>query len=144
MGRMLGILGKRLDTTTRQRINDRTETLVRGIRFLLETRDKHLLEIIESGWPVSRLELICELNAFYQHVIGPLASSARAGDSLKLGTKTPILHGTMRVDKSLRADFRAMHTDFLAAVRGVGIARLWLQANHAADLVHQVWKTTVE
>lgn len=114
----------------------RVEALMRGLKYLQENDDKRLSEIKQFGWSLERLEIICILNAFYQIVLGPLASSARERKGV-LGEETPIIYGELiRFDAERNRGIRAVHKAFSEIILGLPGQLNLITANHADDLVY--------
>lgn len=139
MSQILQVLGKDLQPDTRRRLSKRSNTLMRGIRFLEQREEQNLPFVNKAGWTMERLEVVCDLAAFHQIVIGPLASSAHnAGDS-GLGSSIGIAYGAeMRFDRRSAREFAAMNKTFLDMARRHGISQWWLVANDANDLIYRI------
>jgi hypothetical protein len=109
--------------------------MLREKRFLEEGVNSQVGVARAYGWSDERLEVLCGLNAFYQTVLGPLASSAR--DRLGvLGRDIPIHYGDSLVfDDRRGARIRASHAAFLLALADVPAAQQVLVAPHFSDMV---------
>lgn len=135
MSEALKSLTAELDRDLKNQIQMRVEALMRGIKYLQETDDKRLLEIKQFGWSLERLEIICILNAFYQIVLGPLASSARERTGA-LGEEIPILYGELiRFDADRNRGIRAVHKAFSDIILGLPGQLNLITASHADDIV---------
>jgi hypothetical protein len=108
---------------------------MREIKYLHEAKNEFLQEIQQEGWNNDRLEVICELNAFYQVIIGPLASSARERTGV-LGEEIPILYGELlRFDAKRSRRIRSLHQAFMDATSDLPAHIELLTANHAYDMI---------
>jgi hypothetical protein len=132
-----------LDRELRAKILSRRENMLRELRFLREQRDEMLATVVAAGWSENRLSALCGLNAFYQLVIGPLASSAKDRFGI-LGMEMPILHGETRFDHERTARLRAAHMAFMAALTDVPKAHRIMTAPHLSDLVYRLAKAVEE
>lgn len=132
------ILVGKLDTELRKQVLDRRETMLRELRFLKLRQDRSLQVVQRGGWTDQRLEVLCGLNAFYQLVLGPLASSARERSGI-LGREVPILYGdTLRFDRERASKLRSAHSAFFFALSDVPGARNMVTAPHFSDLVFRL------
>lgn len=108
---------------------------MREVKYLNESKNEILLELQQAGWSNNRLEVICELNAFYQMVIGPLASSARERTGA-LGENIPILYGDKICFNSDRnKKMRSLHRAFMEAISDLPATSDLMSANKAYDLI---------
>lgn len=138
MSSVLQALIGSLESDLKRRIVQRVETMLREIRFLQEREDERLSFLLIRGWSLDRLEVLCELNAFYQIVLGPLSSSARERTG-SLGNEIPIIYGsTMRFDITRARRIQAAHRAFMTAVADLPLAENLLTANHAGDIVFRL------
>lgn len=135
MSSILTILTKKIDTEIRAQMFSRVETMIRQLKYLRETENSSLLSILSKGWTLERLEIICELNSFYQILLAPLASSARERTGA-FGDDTVILYGTLRFGKERAAKIRAAYRSFFNSVNKVGVTDRLLTANQASDIVY--------
>lgn len=135
MSTVLKTLTTGLDSDFISKIQSRVDALMREVKYLNESRNDLLSEIQQAGWSNDRLEVICELNAFYQMVIGPLASSARERTG-SLGEDIPILYGDkIRFDTVRNRKMRALHRAFMEAISDLPAPSDLLSANQAYDLI---------
>jgi hypothetical protein len=139
MTRVLGSLGSSVDADTRRRLRERVATLMRGLEFLDQKQSQQMIQVRQRGWTNERLEVVCELVAFYQIVVGPLASAARGRGPSGLGTKTAISYGSdMLFDREFSRASRVMEGDFKRMTFRVGVMKWWLVANDASDLAFRM------
>lgn len=139
MTKILELLGRPLKHDTRRRVFDRAEVLMRGVEFLDQTQSEHIRSVRSRGWTTSHLAVVCELVAFYQVVVGPLASAARRSGASGLGSSTVIQYGSeMRFDREYARDAHAMEVDFHRLAERAGVQRWWLVANGADELVYRI------
>jgi hypothetical protein len=125
------------------KIQSRVDALMREVKYLNESQSELLLEIQQAGWSNDRLEVICELNAFYQMVIGPLASSARERTGA-LGENIPILYGDkIRFDSNRNRKMRSLHRAFMEAISDLPATSDLMSANQAFDLIKTL-RTTLQ
>ncbi|MEI8356785.1 MAG: hypothetical protein WCG31_11970 [Deltaproteobacteria bacterium] len=135
MSTVLRTLTAGLNSDFISKIQSRVDALMRDVRYLNESRNELLLEIQQAGWSNDRLEVICELNAFYQMVIGPLASSARERTGA-LGENIPILYGDkIRFDSNRNRKMRSLHRAFMEAISDLPATSDLMSANQAYDLI---------
>lgn len=132
------VLVSKLDRDLRFQVLSRRENMLRELRFLEERRDPRLLTAHQHQWTNERLEVLCGLNAFYQLVLGPLASSARDRFGF-LGRDIPILYGeTVRFDSKRSSTIQAAHSAFMSALDVVPVATDMLTAPHFDDLLFRL------
>jgi len=144
MNKIINILTKNLEPKLKKMIQDRVEIMMRGIRFLKERDSKYLNFILENGWTLSKLEVICSLNSFYQFVLGPLTSSAIINIKSKIGQEKAILYGEdYRFDRKRASYIIEVNNAFKSILSNLEINFWWLQANHVEDLIYQIFKTSV-
>ena len=139
MSQILQVLAKDLQSDTRRRLLKRSNTLMRGIRFLEQREEQYLPLVNKAGWTMERLEVVCDLAAFHQIVVGPLASSANnAGDS-GIGSSIGIAYGAdMQFDRRSARVFAAINKTFIDMASKHGISKWWLVANDANDLIYRI------
>ena len=138
------VLVASLDYELRQVILSRRESMLRQLRFLDERGDTRLKFVRSHGWNRKDLEVLCGLNAFYQLVLGPLASSARDRHGV-LGADTPILYGkTLRFDWQRSTEIRSAHAAFMSALDGVPKAHRIVTAPHFDDLLYRLARALEE
>lgn len=141
MSTVLRTLTANLNSETSAKVQKRVDALMREVKYLNETQNELLLGIQQEGWTNERLEIICELNAFYQIVIGPLASSARERTGV-LGEQIPILYGEMlRFDAIRSRKMRSLHKAFMEATSDLPAHIDLMTANQAYDLVKSLRMT---
>lgn len=139
MSQILQVLAKDLQPDTRRRLAKRTNTLMRGIRFLKQREEQNLSFVNQAGWTMECLEVVCDLAAFHQIVIGPLASSANNDSKSGLGSSIGIAYGVeMQFDHRSAGEFSAMNKTFLYMASRHGISKWWLVANDANDMIYRI------
>ena len=133
-----------LDSDLRKKIQVRVDALMREIKYLKENDDTRLSELEIKGWNSERLEIICVLNAFYQLILGPLASSAREKTGV-LGEEIPILYGELlRFDTDRNRKIRSAHQAFTEIISGLPGQLNLLTASHASDVVFALNKALTQ
>ena len=139
MERLLEILGRNLVPAVRQLFANRTRMMISDLRFLLRQQDERLTYLRELGWTLERIELICCICAFYQVVLGPLASPARSRTASQLGWEIPVRYGNLPLFSRASAE-KILEADdaFLTFLGDLEIKNFWLQASHASDLVFKM------
>lgn len=138
MDRVTSILVDQLDRELRIQILRRREAMLRELRFLEEREDPSLLSIRRSDWTNERLEVLCGLNAFYQLVLGPLASSSRDRFG-ELGREIPIQYGELlRFDAERSRRLRRAHMAFMVAIGDVPDVQGLLTAPQFRDMVFRL------
>lgn len=139
MTRVLNNLIGDLEGDLQRQIANRIEALQRHLRFLEESEDPSLAAVRRIGWSGERLEVLCELNAFYQIVLGPLTSSARTARGQLLGVEIPIQYGNELTFNRERAErIRSTMASFMWRMRRLGVQQQILTAPRADDLVRAV------
>ena len=138
MATVLGTLVEGLEHDVRQAVLMRVEDIRRELAYLATSQHSQLLELRNRGWGSERLEAVAALNAFYQVVLGPLASSARDRYGV-LGREVPILYGTLiRFDAERSDRLNAAHHAFLQAIAALPASREAITANRASDIVFYI------
>jgi len=141
---ILKLLTSELDRDLRNQIKRRVDALERGIKYMQETNNERLAALQRQGWSIDRIEVICALNAFYQSVLGPLASSARERVGV-LGEEIPILYGDLiRFDADRNSKIRSAHKAFADIISGLPGGLQLITANHASDIVYSLDKALNE
>ena len=139
MNIVLRNLTKGLDRAITNQIGRRVEAMTREITYLRDTDSSKWKDAFDKGWDERALEVACSLNAFYQIVVGPLASSIRHSNATGLGAQVPIAYGETIIFNRQRAQgIRNMHLGFQSLVTKARIPEKALQANHGADLLTQL------
>ena len=141
MHEILKVLSSDLEAKTKQIIQRRVDSLMRGVKFEKERNSPHILEARKNGWNIEKIEIICCLNAFYQIVLGPLASPSRSKTSTGLLTEHDIKYGKKVHLNSADIDIIGRcHDSFVNTIKKLGIDFWCLQANHAQDLIFRLSK----
>lgn len=137
MHELLKILTQRMEHDLKKAIQRRYDILMSGIKFESERIGSFYNLAVEKGWNQKRIEILCCLNAFYQIVLGPLASAARPNVSSGLISKHPIAYGSKIVfNNDESAIISECHTRFSNIMKYHGIDFRLVQANHAQDLLY--------
>lgn len=130
-----------LDGDVRAVIKMRAEGLFRGVRYEMERQSKTFLAARKAGWSIERIEILCNLNAFYHVVIGPLASASRSDLQAGLIRDIPVSHGsTLKVTYVDALLLKECHNHFSAVMKELGIDFWVLQSSHAQDLLYTLGK----
>jgi hypothetical protein len=139
MHEALKYLTASLDRDTRQSITARSESLMRGIRYEAEKQSRNYRAAADAGWSVDRVGVLCDLNAFYQVVLGPIAAASRSDLRVGLVRDTPIAYGKQVRVTGADADLlRECHNQFSAVIQRLGIDFWCLQSAHAQDLLYKL------
>lgn len=129
---------ERLDSDLRQQVRKRQDGMLRELRYLNDQRDYRLLAVRRRGWSDERLTVLCGLNAFYQLVLGPVASSARERTGV-LGRDSVILYGkSIRFDADRNRRIRAALMSFMRAIEDVPASQGVLTAPRFDDLLFRL------
>ena len=122
MNRILDLLTETLPRDTRELVTRRFHALEKQLIYYTEKGDKRALFAQKAGWGVERLKIVLALNAFYQIVLAPLASSAREIRSPNPMVNIDILYGSSFVcDQDWRQQVNSAETYFLEILRQMGI-----------------------
>jgi hypothetical protein len=136
---VLSILSQGLEASTRLALQNRIDILMRGIRFEAEKHSRFFKLARSKGWDLHKIEIICCLNAFYQIVLGPLASASRTSIYSGLLVEHPISYGTKIIfDKEHIDRIKDCHHSFLRLLQDFDINFWTIQANHATDLLYRL------
>lgn len=138
MADLLNVLARGLDSDVRRALSRRIEVLERRLNHLIETDDETLDWTRGLGWSDTKLRVICVLNSFYQIVLYPLAFSAKNNAPLGLGTSTPILHGSMRLDSSRSRDIRQAYSAFLGMLQALDLSERIVAAPRLDDIMNRL------
>jgi hypothetical protein len=139
MHKVLKLLSARLERETRMTLTARAEGMMRAVRYEAERQSPVFAAANAAGWTMERIEIICSLNAFYQIVLGPLASVSRSNLRSALVRETPIAYGTkVRVTLADADLLRECYQQFKGVTEKLGIDFWSLQAAHANDLLYRL------
>ena len=142
---VLNGLTAELEWDLQRQIAKRVEAMKRHLRFLAESENEWLATVQRIGWTDQQLEILCELNSFYQIVLGPLTSSSRIARGQVLGAEVPIHYGTtLTFDRARAQRIRSTMASFMGRMRRLGIPQQCLTAARADDLLRAVLETTEE
>lgn len=139
MSGVLNTLISDLDGDLQRQVRSRVDAMRRHLAFMAvsDNRDYHV--VLRAGWTGERMEILCELNSFYQVILGPLASSARSGQGQVLGKEIPIQYGeALRFDAERAELVRRAMASFMWRVRRLGLTSRMLTAARADDLIRAV------
>jgi hypothetical protein len=141
MSNLLQTLTAQLDVSTRSSVLKHAERLMRDIQYEggKQPPSPDYNTAISSGWTVDCMEVICCLNAFYQIVIGPLASVVRNRSKLGLGRNTVIAYGDkIRITQEETNSLSECHDQFCEIIRQQRIDFWLLQSASARDLLYKL------
>jgi hypothetical protein len=125
-----------LDGDIQRQVRSRVTAMQRHLSFLLESEQGASNRTIRRMWTYERLEILCELNSFYQIVVGPLASATRASRNTSFGNQIPIKFGEIITFDAIRNErVRRTAGDFMRRMRLIGVRRDVLTATRADDLL---------
>lgn len=139
MNEILRVLTQQMESTLKQAIQMRVDILMSSIKYEREQKSTLFIKAKENGWNLKKIEIICCLNAFYQIVLGPLASSSRPEVGAGLLTEHPISYGTkmkFTLDDSIAIS--ECHDSFSYITKHHGIDFWCLQASHAQDILYRL------
>lgn len=139
MNTVLTHLSKGLDWKTRTNLNARAEGLMRAVRYEAEKQSPSYTSATAAGWTMSRIDILCSLNAFYQIVLGPLASVSRGNVRAGLVRDVPIAYGTkVRITQTDGDLLHECHQQFTSLTKRFGIDFWCLQSAHGQDLLYRL------
>ncbi len=139
MHKLLAVLSSGLDGDTKNSLQYRVDNMMSGIRFEAEKRSKLFSKVEKKGWTLNSLEVLCCLNAFYQIVLGPIASATRGSTEISLGSSVPIQYGEkVQISERNSSKICECHREFLAVTNKLGISIWCLQSPHSNDLLYQL------
>jgi hypothetical protein len=142
MSAVLTSLIRNLDADLQRQVRFRVHAMQRHLAYLASSEHWSIAKLDRRQWPTERLEILCELNSFYQVVMAPLASSARSSRDQVLGRDIPIQYGdSLLFDFERARRVRAAMADFMRRIRAVGIPQDALTAARADDLVRALSRT---
>lgn len=142
MGRILQILGQRLDRPTALAAEQRAASLHRELLYHFG-RSTDRTEPL-TLWTTKRAETLCDLLAFYQVVIVPASGTAWGHRSSALGRQHPIRFGAFVVNSAqIRGVNRAVEA-FLVMTHRSGLPTNWLGARDGFDLLVRIRRTLAE
>lgn len=128
-----------LDRETRTSVITRSEGLMRGVRYEAEAQSRTYRAAADAGWTVERVDILCDLNAFYQVVLGPLAAASRGDLRVGLVRDIPVAYGKqVRLTGADAELLRECHNQFSLVTQRMGIDFWCLQAAHAQDLLYKL------
>jgi hypothetical protein len=121
-----------LELPLRRRIVTRVGSMLRHYDYLA---DRTVAGNRQRHRPREEIEVICELNSFYQYVLGPLAASGRASRGRFLGEAVPVQYGTVLFGPDRAERVRSAHSEFMRLTARLGIPVGALTAAKADDLL---------
>jgi hypothetical protein len=135
MNQVLSILTEGMPADTRENFTKRAQILVKQLHYFSGKSDPKILRAKKAGWSVARLEVVMVLNAFYQTVLAPLASSARP-DGHTFFRDIDLVYGdSLLVDRAWRANVREADGAFLQLVFELEIQKSFLIAQRTEDVL---------
>jgi len=139
MNEILKLLTQKMEHPLKQAIQRRVDILMSSVKFEKERQGEMFVKAFELGWNLERIEIICCLNAFYQVVLGPLASSSRPEVGAGLLTEHPISYGTkMKFTLDESNEISECHDSFSYIMQHHGIDYWCLQASYAQDILYRL------
>ena len=138
MTRILRELSAGLPTDVIARLNRTVDVAVRRLDFMVITEDANYVAANKRGWDRNRIEVVVELSAFYQTVIGPLACAGRKEPPCGLGSKITIQCGENTFDSEYGSRIQMLDRDFSTLVSECRIPSHWLSIGDLRDLVWRI------
>jgi hypothetical protein len=139
MSAVLESLLSGIDYDLQTQVRYRVSAMQRHLNYLFETDGPVAVGLPRQVWTYERLEIFCELNAFYQVILGPLASSARASANQPLGNDIPIRYGgAITFDAERAGRVKGTVADFMRRMRKLGVPQAALTAARADDLLRAI------
>ena len=138
MNKILEILSGDLNFKLRRALEIRFDNLMKGIRYRSST-DAPLLKLaIRKGWTLNKIEVVCALNAFYQVILGPLASATFAEFDNNSPIANSIKYGKLLITKEELQTIQECHLKFRQIINELNIDFWALQSNHYDDLIYRL------
>ena len=139
MAKILSILTKTLEPDLRTDVQRRYEAMLRQLAYLREQKPEEFFFLASKEWPFAKLDVLCQLNSFYQVIVAPLASSAKNTEAAGFGRKIPILYGEIiRFDEERNIESKKLHRDFTVMVRSIGIHDSYLACAHVDEIIYKL------
>ncbi len=135
MNQVLSILAEGMPADTRENFTKRAQILVKQLHYFTGQSDPRILRAKKAGWSVPRLEVVMALNAFYQTVLAPLASSARPDGQTFLRDIDLVYGDSLVVDRAWRTKVREADSAFLQLVFDLEIQKTLLIAQRTEDVL---------
>jgi hypothetical protein len=118
---------------------------MREIRHQAEAATERHRAAADAGWDLSRIEVLCCLNSFYQVVLGPLATVARATVRSGLVSRHAIHYGlSMNVNDASIGAINACMARFEEILKRFNINPWWLHAARGNDLLYRLGRPGVD
>lgn len=140
MQQVISMLGEKLPRDTRDIFTRRCDVLIRQLHYFAEKADKRVRRAGRAGWSVRKLEVLLALNAFYQTVLAPLASSARPTRGSFLSEVDVVYGDSLVVDRQWRREIGQADSAFLMITATLEIPKAFLIAQRTEDVLYQVGK----
>lgn len=135
------ILAERLPRDIRDTFLARCGYLDSQLSYFREKEDQRLLVAGRGGWTMRRLRVVLALNAFYQIVLAPLASSARPTEN-SFVSRIDVVYGASFVsDAQWRADINRAYDAFTTLVAQFGIRDRFLTPQRVEDILYRINRT---
>jgi|JI10StandDraft_1071094.scaffolds.fasta_scaffold26820_3 hypothetical protein len=135
------ILADSLPADIREKFFIRCEHLVSQLNYFDEKGDERLRHVRRAGWTIKKLRVVLVLNAFYQIVLAPLASSARPTDD-SFVSRVDVVYGSSFVfDAEWRTAINRTYNVFTEMVGRLGITERFLTQQRTEDILYQISRT---
>jgi len=135
------ILADSLPADIREKFLIRCEHLASQLNYFDEKGDERLRRVRRAGWTTKKLRVLLVLNAFYQIVLAPLASSARpTHDSFV--SRVDVVYGSSFVfDAEWRTAINRAYNVFTEMVFRLGITERFLTQQRTEDILYRIGRT---
>ncbi|HWA09166.1 MAG TPA: hypothetical protein VG838_06935 [Opitutaceae bacterium] len=138
---MRKILADSLPADIREKFLIRCEHLVSQLNYFDEKGDERLRRVRRASWTTKKLRVLLVLNAFYQIVLAPLASSARPTDD-SFVSRVDVVYGSSFVfDAQWRTAINRAYNVFTEMVFRLGITERFLTQQRTEDILYRIGRT---
>jgi hypothetical protein len=135
------ILADSLPADIREKFLIRCQHLVSQLDYFDEKGDERLRRVRRAGWTTKKLRVVLVLNAFYQIVLAPLASSARPTDD-SFVARIDVVYGSSFVcDAEWRTAINRTYNVFTEMVFRLGITERFLTQQRTEDILYRIGRT---
>ncbi|HVZ64199.1 MAG TPA: hypothetical protein VG936_06485 [Lacunisphaera sp.] len=135
------ILADSLPADIREKFLIRCEHLVSQLNYFDEKGDERLRRVRRASWTTKKLRVLLVLNAFYQIVLAPLASSARPTDD-SFVSRVDVVYGSSFVfDAQWRTAINRAYNVFTEMVFRLGITERFLTQQRTEDILYRIGRT---
>lgn len=135
------ILADSLPADIREKFIIRCDALTSQLNYFDEKGDSRLRRVRHAGWTTKKLRVVLVLNAFYQTVLAPLASSARPTDG-SFVSRVDVVYGSSFVfDAEWRTAINRTYSVFTEMVFRLGITERFLTQQRTEDILYQIGRT---